>query len=402
MSEYQKLSDAGRAEIVSEYMSALLEITQAVDVPQIALVAAQPGAGKSKAADIVKEEFASKGGHIHVDADIMRQKIPVPPGVVYSSQQTQEDAGKLAVGVRKSALENSRNVLEEGTFRNAEAVCMSIKAAREAGLKIEMLAVATAPEESLAGIFKRYEDQYLTKNIQPRFVDEDFHNKAFEGFKNTVATHEAEFDRIRVTNRPGEILYDSLNKQQNKQASAKDAMEFYQQIPPERLKQVAQVWDVIQLQADRRSQDPVPNYFDKVKQHREEIYQRVEEIYRQERVVANSEGATLQRKSGDTWHDLEKVQAKGMKAGIHMLGTAKPAESGKEYSGEIVHKDEASVFQKTDQGLIRHKAVQGMAGGKFSSLSEQVEIGQKVSIKRDGNGLSVKAADASLKKMMKR
>lgn len=155
MSEYQKLSDAGRAEIVAEYMSALLEITQAVDVPQIALVAAQPGAGKSKAADIVKEEFASKGGHIHVDADIMRQKIPVPPGVVYSSQQTQEDAGKLAVGVRKSALENSRNVLEEGTFRNAEAVGMSIKAAREAGLKIEMLAVATAPEESLAGIFKR-------------------------------------------------------------------------------------------------------------------------------------------------------------------------------------------------------------------------------------------------------
>lgn len=42
MSEYQKLSDAGRAEIVAEYMSALLEITQAVDVPQIALVAAQP------------------------------------------------------------------------------------------------------------------------------------------------------------------------------------------------------------------------------------------------------------------------------------------------------------------------------------------------------------------------
>ncbi|MCF3081047.1 toxin, partial [Neisseria gonorrhoeae] len=59
-------------------------------------------------------------------------------------------------------------------------------------------------------------------------------------------------------------------------------------------------------------------------------------------------------------------------------------------------------FQKTDQGLIRHKAVQGMAEGKFSSLSEQVEIGQKVSIKREGNELSVKPADASLKKTMKR
>ena len=43
-----------------------------------------------------------------------------------------------------------------------------------------------------------------------------------------------------------------------------------------------------------------------------------------------------------------------------------------------------------------------MAEGKFSSLSEQVEIGQKVSIKREGNGLSVKASDASVKKTMKR
>lgn len=40
MSDHQKLSDEGRAEIVSEYMSALLEITQAVDVPQIALAVA--------------------------------------------------------------------------------------------------------------------------------------------------------------------------------------------------------------------------------------------------------------------------------------------------------------------------------------------------------------------------
>lgn len=43
-----------------------------------------------------------------------------------------------------------------------------------------------------------------------------------------------------------------------------------------------------------------------------------------------------------------------------------------------------------------------MSEGKFSSLSEQVEIGQKVSIKREGNGLSVKASDASVKKTMKR
>ncbi len=61
MSDYQKLSDAGRAEIVAEYMSALLEITQAVDVPQIALVAAQPGAGKSKGRRHRKRRVRFKG-----------------------------------------------------------------------------------------------------------------------------------------------------------------------------------------------------------------------------------------------------------------------------------------------------------------------------------------------------
>ena len=153
--------------------------------------------------------------------------------------------------------------------------------------------------------------------------------------------------------------------------------------------------------------DPLLNKIMDVEQVALEINEMAERIrqdnsYMLERVVVTSAEVSLQRKSGDTWQDLEKVQAKGMKAGIHMLGMAKPAESGREYSGEIVHKDEASVFQKTDQGLIRHKAVQGMAEGKFLSLSERVEIGQKVSIKRGGNELSVKPADASLKKTMKR
>ncbi len=401
MSEYQELSDEKRSRIIANYMSDILEITQAVDTPHIALVAAQPGAGKSSASEIVKNEFALKGGYVHVDADIMRTEIPVPSGVVYSSQQTQKDAGLLAIGVRKAALQNHRNVLEEGTFRNAEAVSGSIQSARDAGLTIEMLAVAAAPEESLAGIFKRYEDHYLANNSQPRFVGEDFHNSALEGFNNTVAICETKFDCIRVTNRSGEILYDSLNPQQNKQASAIEALKEYQKITPERLKQVAQVWDVIQAQADSRSHDPVPKYFEQIKQHKQEINERVENIYRQERVVVNSQGTTLQRKSDEMWQDVEKVAVSGMKAGIHILGTAKSAEDGKTYDGEIVHKDAASVFQKTSQGLIRHKNIQ-ISENNILSLGDKVSIGQKVSIHQDNKRLVVKAASIDTKRSMKR
>lgn len=402
MSEYIPLSEKDKVEIINDLIDLPLSKTQSMEQPKIVLVGAQPGAGKSKAASLAKRELRQEGGYIHVDADIMRTQIPAPDGVVYSSEQTQKDAGALAIGVRNRAKENRRNIVEEGTFRNAAGISQFIRDRKSEGYGVEMLAVAAAPEESVAGIFKRYEDQYGEGSSQPRFVEEKYHNEAMAGFKDTLSQCEPSFDRVRVTNRAGDILYDSLNRQQNQHATAKDALSAYQEISPERLKQVAKAWDEIQIQAGSRGIDPIPNYLGMVKQHRELIHQRVEEIYRQERVVANSEGVTLQRKSGDTWRDVEKVEAKGMKAGIHMLGTAKPAESGREYSGEIIHKDEVSVFQKTDQGLIRHKAVQGMAEGKFLSLSERVEIGQKVSIKREGNGLSIKAADASLKKTMKR
>lgn len=402
MIEYTPLSAEGKARILNGFMKPRLSRTQSVEQPKIVLVGAQPGAGKSKAASLAKSELRQEGGYIHVDADIMRAQIPAPEGVVYSSEQTQKDAGALAISVRNSAKENRRNIVEEGTFRNAASISQFIRDRKSEGYGVEMLAVATASEESVAGIFKRYEEQHAKSVSQPRFVEESYHNEAMAGFKDTLSQCESSFDRVRVTNRAGDILYDSLNRRQNQHETAKDALSAYQEITPKRLKQVVKAWDEIQLQAESRSIDPIPNYLGMVKQHSEVIYQRVEEIYRQERVVANSEGATLQRKSGDTWQDIEKAEAKGMKAGIHMLGTAKPAKSGREYSGEIVHKDEASVFQKTDQGLIRHKAVQGMAEGKFSSLSEQVEIGQKVSIKREGNELSAKPADDSLKKTMKR
>lgn len=93
MIEYTPLSAEGKARILNGFMKPRLSRTQSVEQPKIVLVGAQPGAGKSKAASLAKSELRQEGGYIHVDADIMRALIPAPEGVVYSSEQTQKDAG---------------------------------------------------------------------------------------------------------------------------------------------------------------------------------------------------------------------------------------------------------------------------------------------------------------------
>lgn len=402
MSNYTPLTLVQKTKLVNDFVNLRLLKTQNVEHPKIVLVGAQPGAGKSNAAKLVKSELRQEGGYIHVDADIMRAVIPVPEGVVYSSAQTQSDAGGLAGAVRQKARENKRNIIEEGTFRNAPGISSFIESGKAAGYAVELLAVATAPEESIAGIFKRYEEQHAGGVSQPRFVDEGYHNEALMGFKNTLAQCENQFDRIRVTNRENEILYDSLNPQQNQHKSAKEALESFQNLSPERLKEVAKSWDEIQTQAERRTQDPVEGYFEKVHQHREAINERLEQIYTQERVVVNSQGATLQRKSEDgTYQDVEKVAVSKMKAAIHILGSAKPAEDGKTYEGEIVHKDAASVFQKTSQGLIRHKNIQ-KSGKNIISLGKRVNVGQNVSIHRADKQLVLTAASLNTQRGLKR
>lgn len=98
--------------------------------------------------------------------------------------------------------------------------------------------------------------------------------------------------------------------------------------------------------------------------------------YEHERVVVNSQGASLQRKDGVGWVEIDRTPVSRMQAGIHMLGLAKKAEPSQVHEGEIVHKDAASVFQKTKAGLVRHES---------ESISKQVKIGQKCVIQHEDN-----------------
>jgi predicted ABC-type ATPase len=118
MSGYSSLSKEEVSEISGAYFAKRESKSLAVEIPTIIFIGAQPGAGKSAAAEMIRNELRGQGGYIHVDADRMREQIIIIGDYKPSSQETQADAGKLANALRILAVKGRRNIIEEGTLRN--------------------------------------------------------------------------------------------------------------------------------------------------------------------------------------------------------------------------------------------------------------------------------------------
>ncbi|MDR1051688.1 MAG: zeta toxin family protein [Deltaproteobacteria bacterium] len=208
---YQPLGDAKVSEIVRAYYEKRAARTKPQNEPVMVLIGAQPGAGKSRAATMMRAELSMRGGYVHVDADRMREEINTQ-GARPSSQETQMDAGKLAQALRAQAMTGRRNVLEEGTFRDSRLAAEFIGTVKKAGYRMEMVAVAIPREESLLGIYQRYEYQHQTNVDNPRFVEESYHDAAMGGFERNLAENAGRFARVRIVNRDCQVLFDSARQ----------------------------------------------------------------------------------------------------------------------------------------------------------------------------------------------
>lgn len=250
---YQPLTPAEIKETARAYYRERAGKTRAPEAPTYALVGGQPGAGKSFAGQMVRDELASVGGYIHVDADRMRERIDTK-GTKPSSQETQADAGRLVGELRSYAIADRRNVIEEGTFRDNLAALAFVQARKDDGYRVELVAVATPAAESTLGIYQRHEQQHLSGSHNPRFVPQDYHDKAMQGFERSVALVAPLVDRSRVITRDGAVLYDSASRD-NKHPSAVAALRAGQQLTPERLTPVQNGWEIVRELAQARGAD---------------------------------------------------------------------------------------------------------------------------------------------------
>lgn len=258
---YKSLIDESVAAITSSYFAQRAARSSAQDQPRVVLVGGQPGAGKSAGGELVRDELKAQGGFVHVDADRMRERIPLGTARLPSSE-TQADAGRLANALRLMAIEARRNIVEEGTFRNPQSVQRFVDRLQEQGYKVEMVVVATSREESLLGIYQRHERQHQVGNPNPRFVTEDYHDAAMQGFSATVSQLAHQLDRLRIINRGGQLLYDS---QRQPRDDATMALQAAREIPAERRTMLADGWAAVAAAARERGANP--QYLDAIGGH---------------------------------------------------------------------------------------------------------------------------------------
>ena len=251
MADYKPLSDSAVDEIATSYFNERQHKTFQQEQPTIVLVGGQPGAGKSVAAVMVRAEMSMQGGYVHVDADRLRERIRVGDSKP-TSEETQADPGRLVAVLRGHATQGRRNIVEEGTFRNPGGMAKFIQGRHELGYKVELLAVATSREESLLGIYQRYEIQHAAGLSNPRYVSESYHDEAINGFDSTVARTETLLARARVVNRNGEVLYDSA-VQDNDQANPLDALNAGRKLTDSNLFAITKAWGSIEAAAQQRN-----------------------------------------------------------------------------------------------------------------------------------------------------
>ncbi|MCS4534685.1 zeta toxin family protein [Neisseria montereyensis] len=213
--QYKPLSDNQSKTIVERFYQHRIDKASQHNKPIAILVSGQPGAGKTQIAVQIKKELRKSGGYIHVDADRMREKLPKGKNK-FPSEVTQADAGKLVALLRNQVIANHYNFVEEGTFRNPDQVGAFVDKLKAKGYQVEMMIVAVHFEQSILGIYQRYELQVNAHAHSPRLVPDDYHRLAFNGFTETVKNQAKQFDRIRVVTRAGQILFDSLSPEEKR------------------------------------------------------------------------------------------------------------------------------------------------------------------------------------------
>jgi len=203
-------------EVANDYLAAydVLDKSTPQETPTFLLIAAQPGAGKTGLANASKSYLRERGGYVRIDADRLREALPYYPALarqdpLNASARSQHDAGMCVQELRKLAVQEKRNVMEEGTFRSPDDAERFVLALKEAGNRVELRILAVPPDQSLLGIYQRYEQQ-IAGGIVPRNVKDQYHNDAVAGLMQTIVRIEGLVDRCTVYNREGHALHDSL------------------------------------------------------------------------------------------------------------------------------------------------------------------------------------------------
>ncbi len=338
--------------------------TEPTDRPQAIILGGQPGAGKSGLLEASKQGFEGRNV-VTINGDELRYYHPQYRDIQRADERrfaelTDPHARPWTKQLFDSTIETRRNVVFEGTMREAGPITETMRRLKAAGYYVVARVIATNERDSMAGIHRRYEEQKAAKGFG-RWSSVQAHDDAYKGMPATVEyiEHNKLADRVQVYDRKGNVVYDNelQGTEWKRQPAAKTAIEAERARPPtpeERRQQEAEWTTIIAMMAARRAD--------------EREIERVREVARQyggqqypEHKPAEYERQGYGRRSVDERPEL------------------RAPEQGKTYQGPIVSADDKHVIQSVREAgrelHIQHeRLVLNSNRGELLNAGANVEI----------------------------
>ncbi|MFJ9026834.1 zeta toxin family protein [Streptomyces sp. NPDC102259] len=180
--------------------------------PVVVVVAGQPGAGKTRIADLVQAVLSRRGGAARVGRDLYKPVHRYYPGLLTADVRTagalvRPDTVRWQAAVEAHVRDHHFDAVVESALADPDDFRASSAAYRAAGHRIEVVALATAEALSQLGIA----DRFLTQDAAGggRYVSWENHDSCAMNMLSTLAVIETEqlADRITVVRRDGSVLY---------------------------------------------------------------------------------------------------------------------------------------------------------------------------------------------------
>ncbi|MFI2241218.1 zeta toxin family protein [Streptomyces chrestomyceticus] len=229
--------------------------------PVVVFVVGQAGSGKALVVDLVHAALGRRGGAVRVDRDAYKAVHPHYAGYLAEDVRTagvrvRPQTYGWQAEVEAHARAHRYDVVAEEALADPARWRAAAAAYRQAGYRVEVVALAVPEAVSQLGVLDRY--LRLAEEYRARYVSWDNHDACAAALPTTLAAIEAEHlaDRVVVVRRSAQVLYanELTDGQWGRRPGAREAL----------LAERSRQWSAAETgafrrqlaDADRRAHDP--------------------------------------------------------------------------------------------------------------------------------------------------
>ncbi|GGN64178.1 ATP/GTP-binding protein [Streptomyces kronopolitis] len=183
--------------------------------PVVVFVAGQPGSGKTMVVDLVHAALQRRGGAVRVDRDAYKAVHPhygafVAEDVRTAGVRVRPETYRWQSDVEARIREGRYDAVVEAPLAHPSEFLAGVAAYRQAGYRVEIVALAVPEAVSQLGILDRY--LRLAEEGRARFVSWDNHDACAAALVDTLRTVESVrlADRVLVVRRSAETALEAV------------------------------------------------------------------------------------------------------------------------------------------------------------------------------------------------